>query len=882
MHQYICIVFIFSVNLYAYRNRLMKTVKRNIYIYICAFLLPLIMAQVYFAICGLYPYGPSSVLTGDMDVEFANFFSYYINTFHNKNDFSYMLAKTLGGDFPGLAAFQLHDPLLLLLFFFQGDRVAYGIEFVFSIQISLAGLFMSILLNRRYRSTWMSLLFSTAYAFIAFFFGYFVLMIYFTCIALLPLIMYYLLEFLDERMSSIPLIIACVLHIYINYHMGFMLVIFLALVYVSRVIADTKYIKKLRDFVLAGVTVLLIDGFFLIRTGLSLIGEKTTDTANYGFFRNFQMNQLFANLFSGSTRNQNMPLMHCTIAAMLFAIIYFISKEYGIREKLANAFLLCVVCISMWINTFDSVWHGFNNPEEFYFRYAYLVSLMTVVLGYKGFISLYYSAAEEAVEWKKGRVKVLAATGLLVLYMVWLILTKNVYFDRERQIVNAVIVLIAALAAYLASIAEKGYLRIWGFILLIAVSVPDMLYDARTSFIRLNGNDGKLPEMERFKEDYRRIGEAVDYIKSRDDGFYRIEKDFDRAVNDAAMFDYIGLSHDSSCEKDAVNDYLMNYGFTRMPYYTFYNGGSTSFSDAVLGVRYLISERGDDFHKPYEYMDEAGDYRVYRDQYALPMAYIAPAELKDFSFDKNDNTFEKQNKLAKCWGISEDLYKKADFTYTLEGAEETEPGHFVRTEDEGYIVYDLSVMEDMPLYIFFRAPHLQSGEVFVNGDSYGWYFTERQWNVLCAGSFKQGDKLEIRMQILKEELEITEPCFYFEDEKAIAAWSEAAAVMDQGIGGVDEITSSHLRFNAETADGQIVVMTIPYDTSWHIKCDGKRIEPVPATELLMGMELPEGTHEIEMKYIPLGTVPGLIVSIIGLILFGVQIHIEHLARYFRA
>ena len=220
----------------------------------------------------------------------------------------YMLAKTLGGDFPGLAAFQLHDPLLLLLFFFQGDRVAYGIEFVFSIQISLAGLFMSILLNRRYRCTWMSLLFSTAYAFIAFFFGYFVLMIYFTCIALLPLVIYYLLEFLDERRSSIPLIIVCVLHIYINYHMGFMLVIFLALVYVSRVIADTKYIKKLRDFVLAGVTVLLIDGFFLIRTGLSLIGEKTTDTANYGFFRNFQMNQLFANLFSGSTLR-----LHCAV-----------------------------------------------------------------------------------------------------------------------------------------------------------------------------------------------------------------------------------------------------------------------------------------------------------------------------------------------------------------------------------------------------------------------------------------------------------------------------------------------------------------------------------------------------------------------------------------
>lgn len=873
----------------------MNKKKSNIWIYLCAFLIPLVMAQIYFALCGLYPYGPSSVLTGDMDVEFANFFGYFINTFTSKNDHSYMLAKTLGGDFPGLASFQLHDPLLFLLFFFRGDKVAYGIEIVFSVQISLAGLFMSILLNRRYRRTWMSLLFSTAYSFIAFFFGYFVLMIYFTCIALLPLVIYFLLEYLDDRKSSIPLVIVCVAHIYINYHMGFMLVIFLTLVYISRIIADTKYIKKLGGFVLAGVTVLLIDGVHLIMTGLSLIGEKTTDTANYGFFRNFPMNQLFANLFSGSTRNQVMPLMHCSIAALFFAIIYFMAKEYGIREKLANLFLLASVCVSLWINTFDAVWHGFNNPEEFYFRYAYLVSFILVILGYKGFLALYgYGVRECAVnvgstaddgaadgsvnsgdsgqpDANRGKYKVIAVFIIFCIYMAWLVFTGNAYFDRERQIINAVIVFVVAIAAFMACFVDKKAWHIAGLILLILVSVPDMLYDARTSYITLNANDGVLPEMERFKDDYRRIGEAVNFVKSEDDGFYRIEKTFDRAVNDAALFDYIGLSHDSSCEKDAVNDYLMNYGFTRMPYYTFYNGGSTSFADAVLGVKYLISDLGD-FYKPYEYMGEAGDFRIYKDEYALPLAYIAPKTLKDFAFEPDDNTFEKQNKLALCWGMNGLIYVKADYDYTLEGAEEPEEGHFVRTEDEGYIVYNIHVRQNTPLYIQFRAPHRQSGEVFVDGESYGWYFTERQWNVLCAGTFEPGEDIEIRMQILKDDLTITEPCFYFEDPNALASWAERAASMDESIGEVEEITSSHLKFEAETGEDQMVVMSIPYDTCWNIKCDGKKIDPVPSTELLMGMELPAGKHEIEMKYVPIGIIPGTLVTVIGLVLFGVQIY----------
>ncbi len=865
----------------------MKRIDKKLYIYACAFLIPFVMVQAFFALCGIYPYGPSSVLTGDMDVEFVNFFSYFINIFKTKNDFSYMFAKTLGGDFPGLAAFQLHDPLLFLLFFFPGDKVPLGIEFIFSIQLSLAGLFMSILLNERYRRTWMSLLFSTAYSFIAFFFGYLVLMIYFTCIALLPLVIYFLLEYLDGQRSGIPLILTAALHIYINYHMGFMLVIFLTLVYISRLIKDKTYIKKLGGFLLAGVTALLIDGFSLIRTGLSLIGEKTTDTANYGFFRNFPLTQVFANLFSGSTRNQYRPLMYCSVAVIFFALIYFMSKEYEIKEKLASAFLLASVIVSLWINTFDSVWHGFNNPEEFYFRYAYLVSFILVVIAYKGFLAMLDNPKDEASFNKKRMLKAAATFGILVIYIIFLAIVHDAYMDRERQIVNLGLVCFVAVSVFMISLgrSEDGAealdagrrhlrhgFRIAGLILLIAVSIPDMLYDAKVTYIKLNARDGVLPEMENFKVDYKRIGEAIDNVKAYDDGFYRIEKDFDRAVNDPALFDYIGLSHDSSCEKDAINYFLTHYGFRETIYYTFYHGGSTSFADAVLGVKYLISDREDSFYKPYEFISDAGGYRTYRDDYALPMAYIAPGAVRDFVFDEDDNTFEKQNKLASCWGDDiEPIYKRADYDQYLEGAEEDEPGHFIRTEDEGYIVYDVHITENMPLYLYFAAPHMQSGEVFVNDESFGWYFTENRWNVLCAGIYDVGDTVEIRMQVLKDDLYITEPCFYYEDEAKLAVWAERASDKDQRISGVNEIKSSHLKFDAEVRDGETIVMSIPYDSAWKIRCDGKRIDPTPATELLMGIDLPEGKHEIEMRYVPHGTLIGLIVSMAGLIMLVIQI-----------
>ncbi|MCR5486389.1 MAG: YfhO family protein [Lachnospiraceae bacterium] len=837
----------------------MKKFGRKGWIYLAAFCLPFLMVQAFFALCGIYPYGPSSILTGDMNIEFVNFYAYFVNIFHTKNDFSYMLAKTLGGDYPGLAAFQLHDPLLLILLFFPGEKIAAGIELVFALQVSIAGLCMSILLNNRYRPSVMSLLFSTAYSFCGFFFGYLVLTIYFGSIAILPLVIYFFLEYLDDRKFFVPYVLTTAFSIYVNYHMGFMLVIFLTLLYLTRLIQDGGYFKRLGGFVYSGITILLIDGFFLLRTGLSLLGEKTTEGADYGFYKNFGMSQLFAQLFSGSSRNAYMPLIYSSVAAAFFFILYFLSKQISLRQKLADGVLLAMILLSMQINAIDAVWHGFNNPEGFYWRYAYLASFLIIVMGYQGFIDLAYGEGGRAF-----RLICVATAGAAVfLYMFWLVRQGNPYLDAERQKVNIVLVAVAAAGALLVCIGGK--IRAAGLLLIFALSLPDMLYDAKVIYMKLNADDGELPAMADFEEDYRQIHEAVSFVKSRDGGFYRLEKDFDRGINDPAMFDYIGISHDSSCEKDEILDWLKNFGFCKTVYYTFYNGGSTSFADAFFGVRYLLSKHSFT-HKPYESLGEAGGCTVFEDGFALPMAFAAPGELSGLELGSG-NTFEKQNRIASSWPGAPEIYHKAEAAKEITGAVEEEEGHYVRTEEEGYITYRIRITESMPLYFYFDAPERQSGEVLVNGESLGWYFTENHWNVLCAGTFDPGETVEIRMQILKEELRVAEECFYYEDKEALGEWASIASGMNEALGEVEEISSSHLKFTADIPEGEMAVLSIPYDKAWKITCGGKGIKAEPALGMLLGMRLPEGEHEIEMKYIPRGTLPGALLSLFGLGMF---------------
>ena len=827
-------------------------------LYICAFIIPFIMMQLFWALCGIYPFGEHSILTGDMNAEFVNFYAYFINTLKSNNDWSYMLTKTLGGDFPGLAAFQLHDPLLFLLLLFPGDKIAAGIQFIFSLQISIAGLSASVLLNERYKRSYMSLLFSTAYAFSSFFFGYLVLTIYFGALCILPLVLYFFLRYLDEDKYLAYFVISASYYIFVNYHMGFMLVIFLVLVYIAKIIEDTAYLKRLAGLALAGVTVILIDGFFLVRTGLSLLGEKTTEGADYGFYRRFPMNRLFEGLFSGCARNDLRPLIYASVAAFFFAVVYLLDKNIGIREKLAHVFVVGAVAVSMYINSLDAVWHGFNNPEGFYFRYAYYISLCTVIMGYKGFVSFVYD------DRGRGRGRILISFLILLAYMGWLTIMKSPYLDRERLVINLAL---TALIALMSMLIKNQRTRAAGFILLLLISSCDMLYNSKTAYICLNSEGKELPKMADFVTDYNDIDDVISFVKSGDNGFYRIEKDFDRAINDPSMFDYIGLSHDSSCEKDEILDWLVNFGFCKTVYYTYYNGGSTSFVDDLFGIKYYIS-RFDSVDKPYESIPYKGKYHAYKNDDALPMAFIAPLGFSDIDIDKG-NTFEKQNAIAALWN-ERPIFIKADPAISLKDAV-NEGDKYIRTGEDGSIIYDITISEHMPLYFYFYAPHRQGGEVFVNGRSYDVYFTVNHWNVLCAGIYEPGDRVEIRMQIKDDELEINEACFYYEDPDALKEWSLAAKELNGSIGEVTKIKSSRLSFSTNSEKDETIVMSIPFEDSWQIRCDGKRIGSKAVIGELMSFSVPFGEHLIEMKYIPKGTGLGLTLSLTGILLFIGQI-----------
>ena len=64
---------------------------------------------------GIYPFGKSSIMTGDITYQFIDYLSYFKSIFFTENDLTYTFSKTMGGDMAGFSAYYLFSPFNLIL-----------------------------------------------------------------------------------------------------------------------------------------------------------------------------------------------------------------------------------------------------------------------------------------------------------------------------------------------------------------------------------------------------------------------------------------------------------------------------------------------------------------------------------------------------------------------------------------------------------------------------------------------------------------------------------------------------------------------------------------------------------------------------------------------
>lgn len=826
-----------------------------------AFIIPAFLMLLIVIVGGFAPFGKVSILVADMQYQFVSYIGYLKSVFFGNNDLLYSFSKTFGGDMTGFSAYYLGNPFYLFLLLFPNEILPEGIVFMIILICGGCGLSFYIMLSGIWGKRISGLIFSSAYALMGFIVAYINCIHYFFSVMMLPLVILGLFKITRTRKFNLLYVLSAALSVISNYYIGYMILIFTALFFLFILISDIVEFDGIKDRIHTSVIVLYntllavgISAFSLCATVMSLRGQKSS-SVNLSLARTFNIREFFAGLYSGSFHgniSDGAPIIYSGVVSVVFLILYFLSKKVKLKEKICAAVLFAFIVLSFLIDALNVAWHGFAHPIGFPYRNSFIFSFLVLFFGYRGFYYL-----REGFDKKQANIVVV----IFGLCSLMLILIKSNYVGLREVSISGLIVCLALILV--VSMQEKNRYIVPALMGLMILQFSDICYNGSLSLdAYFEDKDSEEVTLDTYKNYIKETQSIIDYINANDPGFYRTEKLYRKTHNDPMMFSYNGLSHFSSCETDQVKRFMGNLGFRDNGLWAYYSSGSTTFADCLMGVKYMLSQY-DETCKPYEYYYLYNNKFAYKNPYALSLGFGMKNSVK--SLYMNENKFELQNDIASSFsGTHFKIYRPVNVS-EVRLHNVTQDGNIYRrnSDEEAYIEYELLITSDDFIYMYFDAPSIQNCSLMVNDIPKDPYFTKYDWNIRECGYFSPGEQVSVRFTLEQDEIEIDNYYFYYEKPEIIKSWYKEAIDTTCNI---TKESSSHLIADVNMSNNSdLLVFSIPYEKDWVVKVDGNKVNTLKVMDALLAINLKEGHHEVELRYIPRGLVIGLPISLLSLI-----------------
>ncbi len=841
-----------------------------------AFLLPMALFLLLCLALGVAPFGENNLFIRDMRGQYVDFFSYYKTILSGENNFLYTFSKVLGGDMVGFTAYYLLSPFNLIFLLFDNAEFSLAVTLLMALKLGACGLTAAIFLRATGKRHGMLLLFSTAYALMSYNIVYACNIIWLDGVIALPLVALGIHRLLEEKRIWLY-VLALAYALITNYYIGYMLCIFSVLYFLMRFVLglgrwDRTASLSLLRFAGASLLVGALCAVVLVPTVFSLEGTKASFAPELlTFTQNFSLSELTDRLFFGSieymdtmsistseafsagvsaAEETGMPNLFCGIVTLLCALLFFANRRIYVRERLLGGVLLLLLLLSLWIKAFDLVWHGFNEPVHFPYRYAFLISFTSIALAWR--------CVQES-EGIVGRAWGIAAAVALCLAALLVSLGGVRSMDTASFIGNALCLAFSGLGLWLL-LREK--VRRYGLLLLAAVQLFSLLANS------LSIKELRLQNVEQYSGYIQRTEPLVDYIKENDDGFYRVEKTYLRSANDSMQFAYNGLTHFSSTGQVFARQLHLDLGYYAENFVQYYANGSTMSMDSLLGVKYILTGSRS-YIRPYEPFVASEDVAAFCNPYALPLCMAVDADSLTALPDEA-SAFRRQNDMFRAAsGVQEDIFAPI-------GGVEMEGDNLnilqlenilrldkIDAEQEGVLTIRFAAPSENLLYARFLTPTLKEVSIESDGqsaDKAGVYCGE----IFCLGAYAEGETVELRLRLSDASLTLTAWELFEESESVLAAHIEALRPAAEE--SLQRQSSSHLVWHGLVDEGQgALLLSVPYESEWQAWVDGEPVETVSVFGGLTAVPLAEGEHSVELRYVPQGLKLGIVISALALL-----------------
>lgn len=864
------------------KSKIINFIKLNRFAFV-AFFLPVLIMVLAFAVTGIYPFGQNQLAVIDMYHQYVPFLGELQYKLQEGGSLFYSWNSGGGSNFWCLLSYYGASPLNLILILFPKSLLMEGVSIILLIKIGLTSTFMFVYMKNvslpadgtsDRQIGWQTIAFASMYALCSYVIGYYWCIMWLDAVMLLPLIMLGLNQLInDGRMAlytvSLALVVLC------NYYIAIMVCIFILFYYpvLYFTISQSRGVRGCFGTTLKAVgcsllaitmaAVMLLPTYISMKNAYYFTSEMPEDWTISNDVLDI-LNQLLPN--AHLTYIEGLPNLCCGLLVTIMFVIYFISREIPLKEKLLNGAFLLFMYFSLNVNVLDFIWHGMHFPNQLPHRFSFVVCFLLVSMGYRAF---------NRIEGLSARTfGIITGTGVAY-YLLAQKLLKNTV-DNMNVFFYYGIILMAVYGTILILYRNNKLVKKWFTIAIVIAVSAEMCITTCTGLSIIGNssretyNENKADIIEIAKEAGRLSGPTA---QGGDGTFGRMEIDEPLIHNCPAFYHYRGMGQFSSTLNASNTALMEKIGLEGNPGGNRFNYNETSpVTNCITNIRYLIGKDSKVEDSDFELIRRKGNTRLYESRYPLSIGYLLTPAIRTWNPD-DDNPFANLDSYvgAATDGQVDKVFIDKGYgkiqdngTYSYYGSEGILESIILDQTKPGAVSLKFKAEKKEKYYMFVEASYAEEITIERENQIDNISVQSDCGSIIKIGELKPNEEFGVKVN--------------FESSKAgrvtcrvctldYDAWNKAYKIISANPMKVTDAGDTYIRGEIKTDYDGVLVTSIPYEEGWSMKVDGVKKDISDLTgDVWITTGLDKGKHVIEFRFMPPGLIAGIVISLLSIMI----------------
>ncbi|HHT25215.1 MAG TPA: YfhO family protein [Clostridiaceae bacterium] len=857
-----------------------------------AFLIPLLIIGLAYAIQKIYPFGSKHILTIDLYHQYAPFLRELRSKLLSSDSLFISWSGGMGFNFFAVITYYLASPFNFLLLLFSEQQISEAVLLLTVLKIAASGLtFYCFSYFSRKRHSWFYLAIACGYALSGYSLAYSWNIMWLDTIVLLPIVILGLIYLIRNKRTWLY-VISLALTLIVNYYTAFFVCVFLIFYYFVVYIQETNNNKKLKaikhhavksslkfvggSLLAAGIAAITLLPTIIALSRTSASGDVFPQTID--FFQPFiDFVSRLMTLASLSIRD-GMPNLYAGAILLLMIPLFFSSKRISYFNKIAHTVLIFFLIISLNNNVLNFIWHGFHYPNQLPFRNSFVLIFLLCSMAITAYDSWHGS---DKVPWSK----------TLGIWIVLLLFLQKI--DQEKYKFSLILVTILILFIFVLILntgEDPKFKKRFISLALLFIMIVELTINTMVGIASINDNEYYGSRDGYLAGEYpNSVLKRVEQIK-RESPNARAALWPDKCVNDPMLYGFPGLTIFASTYPEQPVQLFANLGYDNNGINSYQNTGSNIIMDSLFGIKYKIldSSRKEQVSF-YEAKDTDGITALYENEYALPLLYFVPDTVETFQTNADDTSFINQRNLINALGGESEMLQATDsysndsvgctiikisdnkFQVDLLNEDKAEFSFEIRASQSGYytIAWDASGLRFDQVYLSKPSGEQTDNITEATAATFKQNFSRKGTSISDLGYLNEGEKVQVVFIINKKDS--NNGNIEFEaariDQAKFESWNNRLANVSIN---PTKHNSDHLSTEIECPESGYLLFTSTFDSGWHAEVNNQQVELKPFAGSLMLIPVNAGTNRIELIFVPQGFNLALIISsasiVLGLIL----------------